>query len=175
MDFSGICRHGTSNRNAFWHNAFSGYIDGGSTQQLVSPEAEGFPAIETSALATKIHWDMLADVGYRKAYSEEYEMVILYPVFSNEVKQLNKREVSISGFMIPLNIKHDLYAISQNPYAACFFCGRSGPESVISLKFKNKPRRFRTDEYITVKGVMQLNDTNTHDLIYIFQNTEEVE
>lgn len=76
--------------------------------------------------------------------------------------------------MIPLDVKGGLYAISRNPYAACFFCGQSGPESVVSLKFKTKPRRFKTDQFLAVKGIMELNGTNVNDFIYIFRDAEEV-
>lgn len=75
--------------------------------------------------------------------------------------------------MIPWDIKKGIYALSKSNFASCFFCGQSGPETVISLKFKTKPRRYDTDEYLTFKGVFELNDTNFNDFIYIFRGAEE--
>lgn len=101
-------------------------------------------------------------------------MDILYPIFGNSVKELNHKRLAISGYMIPLNVTERLYALSRNPYASCFFCGQGGLETVISLKFSKKPRRFKTDEYLTVQGTMELNETNVDDFIYIFRDTDEV-
>ncbi len=121
----------------------------------------------------EIHWDVLGDVTYRKKWNKEMQLDFMYPVFGEKVKKLQGKDLYITGFMIPLDVKDGFYAISLNPYASCFFCGGSGPESVISLKFKRKPRRYETDEYITIRGTMALNDTNVNDFIYIFKNAEE--
>ncbi len=123
--------------------------------------------------AVKITWNTLADVEFVKRWSKEYELDIFFPVFSDPVKKLKGKEVYISGYMIPWDIKKGIYALSKSNFASCFFCGQSGPETVVSLKFKAKPRRYDTDEYLTFKGIFELNDTNFNDFIYIFRGAEE--
>lgn len=121
----------------------------------------------------KLTWEMLQDVEYQKKWNKDYQMDIMYPSFGKDIKKYAGKEMYITGFLIPLNIEAGLYAVSKNNYASCFFCGKSGPESVVSLKFKTKPKRYKTDEYLTMKGTLELNDSNIGDFIYIFRNTEE--
>lgn len=121
----------------------------------------------------KILWSVLTDVTYELRFNKDLEMDINYPVFGNKVKKLAGKELFITGYAIPLNPKAGLYALSKTNYASCFFCGRAGPETIISLKFKTNPRRYKTDEYLTMKGRLELNDTNSRDYIYIFRETEE--
>src|SRR5690606_24841254 len=89
--------------------------------------------------AVKINWNQLTDVSFKTIFNKEYQMDIMYPVFGAEVKKIQSKQLSISGYMIPLDIKAGLYAISRFTYSSCFFCGAAGVESVVSLKFKNKP------------------------------------
>ncbi|OJY86248.1 MAG: hypothetical protein BGP14_17230 [Sphingobacteriales bacterium 44-15] len=140
----------------------------------VSKNEDGSHTPAAPSEVTRIMWQMLEDVTFIKRFNKDYQMDFLYPVFGNSVKRLSNKELSIKGYMIPLDVKGGLYAISRNPYAACFFCGQSGPESVVSLKFKTKPRRFKTDQFLAVKGIMELNGTNVNDFIYIFRDAEEV-
>ena len=165
-NFSSMCRHGLIN-NA--HAAFT---------YRQKPEAVEYKTNVAGntwrSFASEIKWNQLADVNYVLKYNKQFDAEILYPVFGNSVKKMAGKEWIIAGYMIPLDIESGLYAISQNTYAACFFCGAAGVESVISLKFKSKPKRYNTDQYCYMKGTLELNDSNVNDFIYIFRNTEEV-
>ncbi|MFT3948176.1 MAG: hypothetical protein QM763_14495 [Agriterribacter sp.] len=174
-DFSTICQHGFNKANGFVFVPSAKQADAPSLFRYAANknEAEAYAEIPADK-PTEIYWPMLTDVTFQKKFNKDYQMDFLYPAFGFNVKRLNNKELSITGYMIPLDIKQGLYAISRNPYAACFFCGQSGPESVVSLKFKTKPRRFKTDEFLAVKGTMELNETNVNDFIYIFRNAEEV-
>lgn len=81
------------------------------------------------------------------------------------------KEVEIRGYMIPVNPNENIYVLSAQPMAACFFCGGSGPESIIQLKLKNH-KRFATDKIWTVRGTLRLNEDNIEELNYILQGTE---
>ena len=173
-DFSKICRHGFNNANGFVFVSAVKHADASLFRYTAGRNEPGTSPEMPVDMPTEIDWEMLAGVTFRRKFNKDYQMDFLYPVFGFNVKRLNNKELVIAGFMIPLDIKEGLYAISRNPYAACFFCGQSGPESVVSLKFKTKPRRFKTDEYLTVKGTMELNDADVNDFIYIFRGAEEV-
>ncbi len=164
-DFSSMCKHGVKGANAFKYNI--GFVQTGSTRS-----ASGWAPSQNTAGA--ISWKQLADVTYVLKYNKQFDGDIMYPVFGAGVKKLNGKEWIIQGYMIPLDIRSGLYAVSKNSYAACFFCGVAGVESVVSLKFKNKPRPYQTDEYCMIKGVLALNDDNVNDFIYLFKNAEEV-
>lgn len=119
----------------------------------------------------KITWKDLQDVRFRKRFHKQEKMFFLYPEFGEKVKALEGKEVEIRGYMIPVNPNENIYVLSAQPMAACFFCGGSGPESIIQLKLKN-PKRFATDEIWTVRGTLRLNEDNIEELNYILQGTE---
>lgn len=121
-----------------------------------------------------LNWAMMAEVDFESKYSAAYKREMLFPKFSTQLKNYSGKVCKITGFLIPLDNKQGYYAISMNPYASCFFCGGSGPESVIMLKFKKAPRRFQVDEWLTIKGTLQLNAENLSDLMYIFNDAEEI-
>jgi hypothetical protein len=120
-----------------------------------------------------ITWEALKDVTYQIKFNKQYQMDFQYPVFGNEIKKMEGKEVNIKGYMIPLDVNQGLYALSRYPYSSCYFCGKSGPESVVSLKFKTKPKKFKMDAIKTMKGILYLNENNPMDFIYIFNNAEE--
>lgn len=162
-NLSNLCRHQFGKGSSFR------YMASDSFSSIPDQEQQQFQ----NAAPGKLTWAMLGDVSYELRFSKELQLDINYPVFGRNALKLKGKEFYITGYMIPLNIKAGLYAISKNMYASCFFCGQAGVESVISLKFKTKPRRYKTDEYITIKGTMELNETNVNDFIYILRNTEE--
>ena len=125
--------------------------------------------------AKLIDWKVLAKVDYEDRYHEEYEAWYLYPIFSDEVKKLDGKQVIIKGYMIPLDVEGGVYALSAYPFSACFFCGGAGPESVMSLKFKGSPERYETDDVVTLTGVLELNNSNVDDFNYVLKNAEEVD
>ena len=73
------------------------------------------------------------------------------------ITQFEGEEVAISGYLIPVDVAANTYALSKNPFTACFFCGNAGPETVIELKFDKSPGRFATDTFTMIKGILQLN------------------
>lgn len=120
-----------------------------------------------------IGWKDLQDVRFKKKFNKQENMFFLYPEFGERVKALEGKEIQIRGYMIPVDPSENVFVLSANPMAACFFCGGSGPESIIQLKLK-QPRRFATDEIWIVKGTLKLNADNLEELNYVLINTETV-
>ncbi|RYU93327.1 DUF3299 domain-containing protein [Emticicia agri] len=121
----------------------------------------------------KITWKELQGVRFTKRFNKKENMFFLYPSFSEKVKALEGREVEIRGYMIPVNPTENIYVLSAYPMAACFFCGGSGPESIIQLKMK-KSGKYKTDEIWVVRGTLNLNADNIEELNYILQDTEPI-
>ncbi|WP_417588401.1 DUF3299 domain-containing protein [Owenweeksia hongkongensis] len=125
--------------------------------------------------STEIDWKFLSKVDFVDKYFEEYEAWYLFPEFSEPIKKLDGKKVKIKGYVIPLDVEDNLYALSAYPFSSCFFCGGAGPESVMSLKFKGKPRHFDTDDVATFEGTLHLNTTDLDTFNYVLQNAQEVE
>jgi hypothetical protein len=140
------------------------------TTQLIAAQAR--MSADSSAAPVKISWDALRDVKLKKKYVQQYDQFFEFPEFGSKVKTLKGKKVSISGYIIPMDV--GLYALSRNPYAACFFCGGAGPESIISLIFNKPPKRLKTDQYLTLHGILTLNDTNVEQFMYQLMAAEIV-
>ena len=122
-----------------------------------------------------IDWEKLTDVRFTKKLNKDVSMYFLYPTFGQTVRNLQNKEIQIKGYMIPVDETENVYVLSSQPMAACFFCGGAGPESIMELQFKNRRRKFRTDEVKTVRGMLQLNNSDIEHLNYILKNAEVVE
>lgn len=125
--------------------------------------------------ARLIDWKLLAKIDFEDRYHEEFEAWYLFPKFSEKVQALDGKRVLIEGYVIPLDVEGGVYALSAYPFSNCFFCGGAGPESVMSLKFDEKPKRFETDDVAKFTGILRLNDSNVDDFNYILENAEVVE
>ncbi len=122
---------------------------------------------------TDLTWKQLADVEFKPRFFKEYNQKYLVPIFGKTPKAYEGKEVTITGYVIPLREK--FYALSKNPYASCFFCGASGPETIIELQLILEAiKRYKMDERITFKGVLRLNDSDVNHFSYILENAEPV-
>ena len=123
---------------------------------------------------TKVTWEMLRDVTFKKKWSAEESMFVLYPTFGAKVTGLKDKEIVLTGYMIPVDVDANVYVLSANPYSSCFFCGGAGPESVVQVKFKKSTKRFNTDDRITVKGKLKLNADDINELNYILEGCDVI-
>lgn len=80
------------------------------------------------------------------------------------------------GHYIPFDlVTRNAVVISKHPYAACFFCGGAGPESVVEVVFKVKKAKFKMDQVVTVKGKLKLNDSDVDRMTFILQEATVIE
>ena len=119
---------------------------------------------ETSSLATDtLTWILLGDIKFVKKQHADYGEV-MFPVVNAKLKGLQKKKVTISGFIVPIDNTN--YAISKNVFASCFFCGQAGPETIMGIKFKDFKGRLKTDQYVTITGILRVNENNVDEWIY---------
>ena len=121
-----------------------------------------------------INWKRLADVRFTRKFNKQAEMYFMYPTFGNTVRQLDGKEIQIKGYLIPVDETGNIYVVSSQPMAMCFFCGGAGPESLIELQFRNKKQRFKTDEIRTLSGKLRLNPNDIEHLNYILTDAQIV-
>jgi len=125
--------------------------------------------------AIVIDWEMLSDVTFEDEYNEEVQAYVPYPTFGATLQAIEGREVQIEGYIIPLEETGDetILVLSAQPYSSCFFCGGAGPESVMDIKLQEgERRRFTTDDRMTFKGRLRLNDSDLYYLNYILEEAE---
>lgn len=127
-------------------------------------------ALQTPANGQKIlTWFVL---GQTLSGEDPSRPGVYVPVFSPELEKLNGQEVILTGYVIPLDVENNTYALSKTPFSNCFFCGKAGIETVVGLKFKNRQSKFLVDQFIVVKGVLRLNKHPKGDFIYYLENAE---
>lgn len=112
-------------------------------------------------------WKVLGEIKYIKKNHPKYGEV-QFPVVNDKVKLRGKKKIYISGFIVPIDNKS--YALSKNVFAACFFCGKSGPESIVGLNFKGATPKLKTDQYVTIEGTFRYNEDDADDWIYNLDN-----
>ena len=124
---------------------------------------------KTSISSDTLTWKMLGDIKYvRKKHATYGE--VEFPQVNMKLKMMQKKTVFMSGFIVPIDNKN--YALSKNVFAACFFCGKSGPETIAGIKFKGATPKLKTDTYVTLKGTFRYNETDVEDWIYHIENAE---
>lgn len=133
-----------------------------STDNLTKSVTEG-PVQDT------LTWKILNNLEYKEANHEQYGTVYL-PEFSNDIVKYANKKVIIRGYIIPVD--KTTYALSKNVYAACFFCGKSGPETVMGLTFKESPGKLKMDSNALLTGYFRLNGTNVDDWMFSLDDVE---
>lgn len=113
-------------------------------------------------------WEDFADVSFEPEYNETYEVHFLMPKFGEKIQSFKGKEVSIKGYFLDISGNGDVFLVSQNPMASCFFCGAAGPETIVEVDFKKIPP-FETDQIVTVTGVLELNRDNVDHCNYILK------
>lgn len=122
--------------------------------------AQGAPSHDTAAglpppmpvlpeLAGVVSWNTLSRVKQVKSKDR------ILPQFTKEIAALDKQEVKIQGFMMPLEPgerqKHFLLSVTPQ---SCSFCLPAGPEGVVEVRSKT-PIKY-TDEPVVVSGRMSV-------------------
>jgi hypothetical protein len=130
-----------------------------------------FKKDNTIVYSDTLTWSLLGKIDFIKKPNKLYGEV-MFPVINPKLKTMNTKTVVMSGFIIPIDNKN--YALSKNVFAACFFCGKSGPETIVGLKFKGDLPKLKTDQYLTLKGTFRYNENDVEDWIYHIENAEIV-
>ena len=124
------------------------------------------PDIEAQSATTESLWKTLAKITYKKEYDDFLGFKIDKPVFSPEIKALDGKEVTVKGFIIPVEgyKGHKEFIFSAFPYSMCFFCGGAGPESVMEVT-AIEPIEYSA-ESVTLKGKLHLNSDDVNKLMF---------
>ncbi len=113
-------------------------------------------------------WKNLSEVSYKISEDEFGELYV--PVFSDNIKNMEGKEVEADGYIIPFEgmFKPEHIILSSLPLAECFFCGSGGPETVMEVMMAS-PIKY-TSKRVRVKGKLTLNSKDPEKLMYILTN-----
>ena len=121
---------------------------------------------------TEITWQDLEDVEFSEVFIEKENAYVLFPHFGSKVNLLNNQEVTLTGYILTIDPSKGYCVLSKGPFASCFFCGKGGPESVVELDFKSNKNSFVMDQFVTIKGILRLNEDDIYRCVYILENAE---
>lgn len=114
-----------------------------------------------------VSWNLLSSVTTR------VDGAFVRPVYPKAVQALNNREVTVQGFMMPLEPgkqqKH--FLLSAVP-TTCSFCTPAGPEGLIEVKSKG-PVTF-SQEAVTVRGKMSVLPSDPYGMFYRLVDSQMV-
>lgn len=113
-------------------------------------------------------WKILLKVKY-SFIGDKYK-----PRFSQQLKSLDKKKITISGYMYPLDEAktHQYFMLSYYPIKVCFFCGGAGPESIIEVNTV-KPIKL-TSKKIKFTGTLRLNYDDPDRMFFILLDAKQV-
>ncbi len=124
---------------------------------------------------TRIDWINLADVSFEEKQMEDVKLSYNHATFGQSLKALEGKEVSITGYMIPMDPMGITFVLSRNPNATCFFCGGAGPETVLQIKVKPDAfKRYTVDDRLTFKGILRMHEKDIESLTYVLEDAEEL-
>lgn len=123
-------------------------------------------------IETVVTWNTLKNVRYEEKPDPTYK-VVYKPIYGKSIRDLEDKTIQIKGFIIP--ITSNTFALSKNPFAACFFCGQAGPETVMGIQFRKLKDKLKTDMFVTLKGKFILNYDNPDDWMYHIIDAEIIE
>ncbi len=136
----------------------------------------GVSAFFSGAQAQSLGWQAFAQVKSETKFFKNEGVYVVTPKFDQKIKSLEGMYFSLRGYYIPTEVHSDKWIVmSKVPMSQCFFCGGSGPESIAMINFKGKAPKFKTDQIITVRGKLRLNDSNLDELNFILDESELVE
>lgn len=127
-----------------------------------------------SAQAEANLWKTLAKITFEKKYDDLLGFKVDVPVFSDAIKALEGKEVTVSGYIVPVEgyKSHNEFVFSAYPYNMCFFCGGAGPETVMEVS-ATQAVKYST-ERIVLRGKLLLNRDNINRLMYIMTDAVQV-
>jgi len=116
-------------------------------------------------------WDLESGIFFKESISEFGFSGFQQADFSDQLTDLEGKEVSLIGYLLVLDGDQSVYMISKNPMASCFFCGNGGPETISEVFFDEKPS-LGMDDLITVTGILRLNRSDPSRCYYSIEHAK---
>ncbi len=108
----------------------------------------------TSKAQERVQWSQLEDVRFVEYFDRDREEWSLEANYPDNIEALHQREIRITGYIIPLDVSGQVYALSAFAFSSCFFCGGAGPETVMGITFAEAPPILHTDDVVEITGTL---------------------
>lgn len=107
-------------------------------------------------------WETINKLMYKVTHKDN--QTIYTPHFPNELKAIDKKTVTLPGYLVPLNggRDHDTFMLSVLPIMQCMFCGQGEVPPMVEIFMKKGEKVRFTEEPIKIKGTVRLN-SNTQE------------
>jgi hypothetical protein len=101
-------------------------------QTAALPSATDYSTAVLPARSDVVSWKTLSQVEPQKENNK------IVPLFAKEILVLDKKDVKIQGFMVPIEpeAKHKHFVLSAVP-PSCPFCMPAGPEAMVEIRLKD--------------------------------------
>lgn len=122
-------------------------------------------------------WRTLTRVQIKKQYDEEFGIETIIPTFTNEIRAMEGKEITVGGYIFPTADKRDQSHLmfSMYPISNCFFCGKAGPETAMQVFMADNKKVKYTEDKIFIKGKLQLSEHDPSGLIYTLINAQLID
>lgn len=130
---------------------------------------------QSTTQPVQLNWMLLQRVPTRPVQIDGIEGLLPLPVFPAAIKAYHGKIIDIDGYIIPLDKTGKTVVLSGYAMAECFFCGKAGPASVMTIKLNKATKSYKTDQIATFRGRLLLNDNNPRELFYVLENAMEVQ
>ncbi len=110
-----------------------------------------------------------------EAFNETTVEAGFKPKFSSYVLELEKKQVSLAGFMFPLgeNLELETFLFLESP-VGCWYCEMPETTSILHVRLAKGSTTTYQRGYLKVAGTLTLNRTDSEDFLYSLQNARIV-
>lgn len=105
----------------------------------------------------KITWKDVVEIYAKEFRLKEKNPTSILNTKTMSLKDVENKKVKIRGYFLDIDPDGNWYVLSKNPFATCFFCGKSGPETILELiSYKNVKKKFKSDDLVEVTGFFNI-------------------
>lgn len=144
----------------------------GQYGEVPSPEQQRQAG--TGGAPTEVTWKQLLKIGFVPHYDKDLEMEVYAARYSKRMRKLAGQLVEVEGYVIPYEPGAATFALSANPFASCFFCGKASPASVMTVEATGDAD-YDTDDFRRFRGRLQLNADDAEEFYYVLEEAVEVD
>jgi hypothetical protein len=126
-------------------------------------ELASLPAIDPKGVNT-IPWSVITDTVIDRDFR---------PSFGKYLKELDGKQVELTGYMQPLGDELEVAAFLMIEYpVGCWYCEMPGVASIVLIEQPSGKTRHVTRGAVRVRGKLQLNSTDPENFLYTIRDTK---
>lgn len=118
-------------------------------------------------------WDVLLKLSYKETYDRNAGEMNFFPIFTPEIRSMDGKDVTVKGYILPMEANGEVFLLSAYPAASCFYCNKNaGPQSIMEI-YPKKPVPYE-EGMVTLKGRLKLNYNDPYKFSYLLEGAQLV-